>query len=111
MERGRVFLHSTFNIEHSPFNISRLQEEGLAVTRSPPRLPRKETSPECDDENQRGQRTDADPDPLLAGKAGGLHLVDVLRQLVKVLRRELGQTLIDLLLGEAAIRQDFGQLL
>src|SRR5438270_8917879 len=112
MERRRVFLHSTFNIEHSTFNIclplktrGERPEEPLA-----PEVTSKTISAECDDENERGQCADTDPDPFLASQAGSLHLIDVLRELMEVLRRELGQTLVHLLLGEAAVRQHLGHL-
>lgn len=36
----------------------------------------------CYDENQRGERANADPDPLLMRHTGGLNLVEVLRQAV-----------------------------
>src|SRR3712207_6795532 len=54
-----------------------------------------------DDENQRRQCADSDPDPLLTGQARRLGLLEVLRELMQVLRRHLSETLIDLLLGEA----------
>src|SRR5207253_2645039 len=39
---------------------------------------------------------------LLPCQAGGLELVEVLRELMQILRRELGQLLVDLFAGEAA---------
>src|SRR5437660_11076159 len=105
MKRRRGFSYSTFNIEHSTFNIwfSFKQHEASGHTGPlAPRLLRHERSSEGNDEDQRGQCADTDPDPFLARQAGGLHLVDVLRELMEVLRRELGQTLFDLLFGEPA---------
>src|SRR5436190_1208321 len=58
-------------------------------------------SAESDNEDQSGERADADPDPLLLGESGRLYLIQVLRELMQVLIRELGDLLIDLLLREA----------
>src|SRR5213595_2904099 len=107
MDRGRTFVHSTFNI--SSFLQKARGERPNRPAR--PEVTSKKTLSEGDDQDQRGQRADADPDPFLARQAGGLHLVDVLGELMEVLRRELGQTLVDLLFGEAAVRQHLGHLL
>src|ERR1051326_4916550 len=61
-----------------------------------------------DDEDQRGHRADPDPDPLLLGHAGRLELLEVLRQLMQILRRHLREPLIDLLSRES-VRGEHGR--
>ena len=57
----------------------------------PALVPVTTTSGECDHENQRGERADADPDPFLPRETCGLKLLEILRQLRKILRRHLGE--------------------
>ena len=83
------------------------RQEGRAVACGPLARPVQDAtdaSAEGDDEDQRRERADADPDPLLLGQAGRLELIEVLRELVKILRRELRQLLVHLLLREAGRR-------
>jgi hypothetical protein len=56
--------------------------------------------PEGDDENESGNGADPDPDPFLLGQSGSLNLIQILRELVQVLIRKLGQTLVHLFLRE-----------
>src|SRR5713101_7539194 len=49
---------------------------------------------ESDDQDQSGQSADSDPDPFLLRQAGGLQLIQVLRELMQVLIGELRQALI-----------------
>src|SRR3982751_6293256 len=58
-------------------------------------------SAQSDDEDQRGESADSDPDPLLLREARGLDLVEILRQLMQILRRKLGDLLVNLLLVQA----------
>jgi hypothetical protein len=55
---------------------------------------------ESDDENESRNGADPDPDPFLLGQPGRLKLIQILRELVQVLIRKLGQTLVHLFLGE-----------
>src|SRR5204862_8110146 len=71
-------------------------------------LRRERTSRQRDNEDQRCQRSDSDPDPLLLGHAGRLALLEVLRQLMQILRRHLREPLIDLLLRES-VRGEHGR--
>jgi len=68
-------------------------------------------SAQSDDEDQGGQRADSDPDPFLLRQTCSLQLIQILRELVEIPRRELRQPLTDLLLREAASSEDFGYLL
>src|SRR5262249_4993799 len=63
------------------------------------------TSIEGDDQDDDGDRGDGDPRPLLLGQTGRLELIEVLRQLVQILRRELRDLVVDLLLRQAVRRQ------
>ena len=64
-----------------------------------------------DHDDQRGNRADGNPPPLLAGQPCSLQLIEVLRQLMQILLIQLGQALIDLLLRESARSEDLGYLL
>jgi hypothetical protein len=61
---------------------------------------------ERDDEDQGSERAHADPDPLLLREAGGLQLLEILRELMHVLRRHLREALIDLLFCETVRGQN-----
>src|SRR5687768_10759012 len=50
---------------------------------------------ESDHEDQRRECADSDPDPLLTSETGRLKLIEVLCELVQVVRRELGEALLD----------------
>src|SRR5438105_4413418 len=63
-----------------------------------------------DDEDQSGERADTDPDPLLLGKAGSLQLIEILSQLMQILRGQMSETLIHLLLSESARGQNLRYL-
>src|SRR5688572_18306692 len=63
---------------------------------------------QSDDQDQRGERADADPDPFLTGQAGRLELLEVLGELMQILRRHFREPLLDLLLREA-VRTEHGR--
>src|ERR1051326_9300700 len=51
--------------------------------------PLRSGSAQCDDEDQRGEGADSAPNPFLPRETRGLQLVQMVRQLMQVLRREL----------------------
>src|SRR6266550_2403973 len=68
------------------------------------------TSAQCNRQDDRRERADADPHPLLVCEAGRLHLIQVLRKLMQILTRELRNTLVHLLLREAMSSEDRSHL-
>jgi hypothetical protein len=64
-----------------------------------------------DDEDQRGEGADTDPDPLLLRQSGCLELIEVLSELVKILRGHLRQFLVNLFLTEALGSEDLRNLI
>src|SRR5687767_6599739 len=63
---------------------------------------------QSDDQDQGGERADSDPDPFLTGQTGRLELLEVLGQLMQILRRHFREPLLDLLLREA-VRGEHGR--
>src|SRR5881394_416068 len=59
-------------------------------------------SAECDDQDQRRERAEADPNPLLTRQTRSLQLIEIVRQLMQVLRRELRHARVHLIAGETA---------
>ena len=59
------------------------------------------TSGCSNNDDQHGHRADQNPDPFLAGEAGGIQLIQVLRELMQILIRKLRDLLVDLFLCQA----------
>src|SRR5712691_9538503 len=93
-----LILNSKFEIQISSLEIQRADPRARPC-RSLPSLTA--LLREHDDEDQRGQRADADPDPLLLRESGSLKLVQIPGELVKILLRHLPELLVHLLMREA----------
>jgi len=63
---------------------------------------------ESHDQDQDGRRANQDPGPFHLRQAGALQLVQILRELMQILIRKLGEPIVDLLLAEAVGSEDLG---